>query len=70
MSGSSSLPSGMKLAIETLKCDQSAGATGFGFVTKRSASGRAELEKEIRATMEGRSFPFNLHDTVREMQDP
>jgi hypothetical protein len=52
----------MKLASNVLKCDKVPVSTGFGFVMKRSASGGAKLEKEIKPTMEGRSFSFNLHD--------
>jgi hypothetical protein len=35
---------GTKLAAKSLKCDKSPGSAGFGFVAKRSASGRAKLE--------------------------
>jgi hypothetical protein len=45
--GSLAPPAGTKLATKNVECDKSAGFTGFGFVTKRSASGRAKLEKEM-----------------------
>jgi hypothetical protein len=44
-------------------------SAGFGFVTKRSASGRAKLEEEMRATTEGRSFSLNLHDGSGKKQN-
>jgi hypothetical protein len=59
----------MKLASNILKCNKVLVSTGFGFLTKRSASGGAKLEKEIKATMEGRSFSFSLQNGPRKMQD-